>query len=47
MANYTSKRKYTKKATTKKAAVKKEVVVPVKELSLLEKAVSWVKSLVK
>jgi len=47
MANYTSKRKYTKKVTTKKAAVKKEVVVPVKELSLLEKAVSWVKSLVK
>lgn len=47
MANYTPKRKYTKRATTKKTAVKKEVVVPVKELSLLEKAVSWLKNIVK
>ena len=54
MANYTSKRKYTKKDTTKKTAVKKpspvktkKVVEPVKELTLIEKAVSWVKNIVK
>lgn len=49
MANYTTKRKYTKKATTPKKTVTKKVVVPepIKELSLLEKAVSWVKNLIK
>ena len=48
MANYTTKRKYTKKAvSSKKTATKKIAPAPVKELSFLEKAVSWVKSIVK
>lgn len=48
MANYTSKRKYTKKAVSSKKTVTKKVApAPVKELSFLEKAVSWVKSFIK
>lgn len=49
MANYTPKRKYTKKTAVKTASVKKSPVVaePVKEPSLIEKAVSWVKNLIK
>lgn len=48
MANYTTKRKYTKKAvSSKKTVIKKVAPTPVKELSFLEKAVSWVKSFIK
>ena len=51
MATYTSKRKYTKKSAlpkkTSSKATKKVAVAPVKELSLIEKAVSWVKGLIK
>jgi hypothetical protein len=48
MANYTTKRKYSKKvAPVKKTVTKKAAPAPVKELSLLEKAVSWVKNFIK
>jgi len=51
MANYTPKRKYTKKTAAAPKTVKLgkkvlPVVVPAKK-SLTEKVVSWVKSLVK
>lgn len=51
MATYTSKRKYTKKSVlpkkTSSKATKKAAVAPVKELTFIEKAVSWFKSIVK
>ena len=44
MANYTSKRKYTKKEVAVKGTSKKVIA---KKETLLNKAISWVKGLIK